>query len=142
MRKGPIILIDDDDDDQFLLRRMLKELNVRNQIRFFSNGQLAFEYLLVTDEQPFIILCDMNMPVMDGLELRRHIDENEGLRKKAIPFIFLTTDASIEPVKEAYKTPIQGFFKKAADYEVAKEQLNWIVGYWLHCVHPMNQAWS
>ncbi|MEZ0487328.1 response regulator [Fibrella aquatica] len=142
MNRRPIILIEDDEDDQFLLHRLLKELDVQNNIRYFANGQQALDYLTVTDEQPFIILCDMNMPVMSGLELRLRIDEDDALRKKAIPFIFLTTDASQQLVKGAYEATIQGFFKKEGGYSEAKEQLRWIIGYWSHCIHPNNQGWS
>ena len=77
MRSGPILLIEDDEDDQFLLQQMIHGLDVKNQLRFFSNGQQVLDYLRVTQEQPFVILCDVNMPVMNGLELRRKIDQDE-----------------------------------------------------------------
>ncbi|GAB3935237.1 response regulator [Larkinella terrae] len=136
MFTGPIIIIEDDEDDQFILEEIIRELNVPNPIRFFANGEQVLEYLLASLEQPFIILCDINMPLMSGLELRRAIDENETLRRKAIPFIFLSTDASPQLVNQAYETTIQGFFKKAVVYQQTKEQLHWIIGYWRHCVHP------
>ncbi len=54
------------------------------------------------------------MPIMNGLELRRHIQENEGLRKKSIPFVFLSTAARPKEVEEAYNLTVQGFFVKAS----------------------------
>lgn len=138
MRSGPIIIIEDDEDDQFFIKKILDELDVPNAVHFFENGQQVLDYLSVNVEQPFIILCDVNMPLMGGLELRRHIDANEVIKKKAVPFIFLTTDASPRLVQDAYEATIQGFFKKAVGYQAAKEQLQWIVGYWLHCIHPHN----
>lgn len=138
MQQGSILLIEDDEDDQFLIQQMLTELGVPNRIQFFANGELAMAYLLTMQEQPFIILCDVNMPVMNGIELRQRIDENPELREKAIPFIYLTTDASRGLVETAYKATIQGFFKKETAYGKAKEQLRCIISYWEHCLHPQN----
>jgi CheY-like chemotaxis protein len=138
MRSGPIVLVEDDEDDQFLVKRMLQELGVSNPVRLFTNGRQVLDYLMTTSEQPFIIMCDVNMPIMSGLELRQYIDADVILRDKAIPFIFLTTDASWHLIKAAYRATIQGFFKKATSYEAAKEQLQWIIGYWQHCLHPHN----
>lgn len=136
MRTGPIITIEDDEDDQFLIRRAVQELAIPNELRFFSNGVEALHYLEVTAEKPFIILCDMNMPLMSGLELRERIEANDYLKNKAIPFIFLTTDASPDLVSKAYQATIQGFFRKATKYEALKEQLRSITDYWNNCLHP------
>ncbi|WP_421826072.1 response regulator [Larkinella sp.] len=134
--KGPIISIEDDDDDQFLLAQIIKQLDIPNEIRFFSNGQLALQYLEVTDEQPFLILCDINMPIMNGLELRRRINQNEYLREKSIPFVYLTTAANIDIIREAYGEEVQGFFQKATDYAGFQHQMKLLVEYWQSCLHP------
>lgn len=138
MRNGPILIIDDDEDDQFLTKRMLSELSVSNPVRFFTNGQQVLDYLTNTDEQPFIVLSDVNMPLMGGLELRQAVNANPILRDKAIPFVFLTTDASHELIKDAYTDTIQGFFRKVMGYEAAREQLRMVLTYWQHCLHPSN----
>ncbi|WP_317171611.1 response regulator [Spirosoma profusum] len=107
-----------------------------NPIHFFVTGQQVLDYLLTTSEQPFLILCGINMPKMNGLELRQRIEANQTLKQRAIPFIFLTTDASPSLIEEAYEGTIQGFFKKSVGHEAAKEQLRWIMGYWQHCLYP------
>jgi CheY-like chemotaxis protein len=107
-----------------------------NPIEFFGDGQQALAYLEKTKEQPFLILCDINMPRMNGIELRQRIDASGYLRKKAIPFIFLTTAGEDRLVELAYTSTIQGFFQKAHSYEDLKQQLNMIVMYWLRCSHP------
>lgn len=136
MRAGPVIILEDDEDDQLLLQAIIQELKIPNPIHFFLDGQQLLDYLANTQDQPFIILCDINMPRMNGLELRRYIDQDPQLKKKAIPFIFLTTDASPDLIQEAYESRIQGFFQKAGGYETAKQQLAGIMYYWLHCLHP------
>ncbi|WP_229312239.1 response regulator [Larkinella punicea] len=134
--KGPIISIEDDEDDQFLLGQIVKQLDIPNEIRFFPNGQLALQYLEATDEQPFLILCDINMPIMNGLELRRRINQNETLRQKSIPFVYLTTAANPDIIREAYEQEVQGFFQKATDYAGFQQQMKLLVVYWQNCLHP------
>ncbi|MCF0055835.1 response regulator [Dyadobacter sp. CY356] len=133
---GPIISIEDDHDDQYLLKSVLEEMNIANPVYFFENGLEAFNFLEVTTEQPFLILCDINMPVMNGLELRQRIDENPYLKKKAIPFIFLSTSGSLPLIDEAYKSTIQGFYKKGSSFQDFKKQIELIVAYWEACLHP------
>lgn len=140
MLAGPIIIIEDDADDQYIFQKIIRELNVPNTIRFFNNGQLVLDYLQETEEQPFLIICDINMPLMNGLELRKCIERDEPMKKKIIPFIFLTTDASPALIQEAYEVTIQGFFKKTTGYEATKRQLEQIIGYWSLCLHP-NSEW-
>lgn len=136
---GPIISVEDDEDDQYLIGEVIRQLNLPNPLRFFSNGQAALHYLRTTSEQPFLILCDINMPIMNGLELRKEINENEYLRMKSIPFVYLTTAANTQLIKEAYNSMVQGFYKKAIDYSGLNQQLKLIVEYWQSCLHPNSQ---
>jgi len=67
---GPIIVIEDDIDDQELLRDVFQKINYPNKVRYFNDGESALEYLNRTDVIPFLILSDINMPVLDGFALR------------------------------------------------------------------------
>lgn len=134
--KKPIIHIEDDPDDQLIIRQALTELSIANPIRFFPNGQEALDYLQTTSEQPLLILCDINMPMMSGLELRNRIDANAYLKAKAVPFIFYTTSASPELVKKAYEGSIQGFHQKEPSFTALQRQLDQIITYWKSCLHP------
>ena len=134
--KGPILYVEDDEDDQFLLTQAMKAVGVANKICFFSNGEAALTYLKTTQERPFLILCDINMPVMNGIELARTIYENEFLRHKSIPFVYLTTAANPELVKTAYEMPVQGFYQKPATNEELQAQLRLIIDYWTSCLRP------
>jgi len=137
--KGPIISIEDDEDDQYLIGQVIRQLNLPNSLHFFSNGQTALNYLKTTVEQPFLILCDINMPIMNGLELRKEINGSEYLRNKSIPFVYLTTAANNQLVRDAYDSMVQGFYKKAIDYSGLNQQLKLIVEYWQNCLHPNSQ---
>lgn len=133
---GPIVYIDDDEDDQFLFEQILKELGLANEVRSFFDGQEALYYLTTTSEKPLLILCDLNMPLMSGIELRQRINADEYLKEKSIPFVFYTTLAGPEQVRRAYSTTVQGFYAKAQELTKYKAQISLIVNYWKDCLHP------
>ena len=135
---GPIILIDDDLDDQEIMQEVLRGLNIHNPLLFFKNGKDAETYLRTTPHLPFLILCDINMPVMNGLQLRAAIEADPVLRKKNIPFIFLSTTGNPNVVRQAYSFTVQGFFQKKSNLHELSENLKMIVEYWRNCLHPNN----
>lgn len=132
----PIIIVDDDLDDHTIFREIAERLNLTNQLLFFRNGTDVLPYLRTTQDKPFIIICDVNMPVMNGLDLRRAINNEEFLRKKSIPFVFFTTAASSGQVQEAYDLTVQGFFIKESSYLETEKTFKLILDYWNKCKHP------
>ncbi|HZI26335.1 MAG TPA: response regulator [Chryseolinea sp.] len=132
----PILIVEDDADDQYFIRTICDKLGLVGELIFFEDGQKALNYLQNTERKTFLILCDINMPVMNGLELRRKIQENEHLRKKSIPFIFLSTAARPKEVEEAYDLTVQGFFVKASQLSEMEKSLDLILNYWIRCKHP------
>jgi CheY-like chemotaxis protein len=137
MRNGPIILVDDDIDDADIMKEILSDLGVENKIRHFSLCSYAWNYLQTTNESPFIILCDVNIPQQNGLEFKKQIDQDQYLRQRSIPFIFYSTSAEKHAVDEAYKElTIQGFFKKQNSIEDLTKSLKVIIAYWKLCHHP------
>ena len=137
-KRGPILLVEDDKDDQEIIKEVLHQINIPNKFICFANGQEVLDYLKTTADQPFLILCDVNMPVMDGLELRKSIDENEYLRRKSIPFVFLTTTAGGSAVKAAFDMSVQGFFEKGSNMQEIGTIIRLIYDYWQMCRHPNN----
>lgn len=131
-----IIVVDDDPDDQFLIQRMLERMGIISPVLFFDNGKEALDYLTHTVDDTFLIMSDINMPVMNGLELRESINKNESLRRKSIPFIFFSTAARPSDVNAAYDMTVQGFFVKDAAFESMQESLEIIIRYWTRCKHP------
>jgi CheY-like chemotaxis protein len=133
---GPIIIIEDDLDDQELLVEVFKELNYPNEIIFFNDGEEALTYLINSSVEPFIIFSDINMPKLNGVELREKVHNNEDLRIKSIPYLFFTTSAEQKHVVEAYSKSIQGFFIKPNQYDKLKKIIHTIVEYWVECESP------
>ena len=101
-----------------------------------SNGKEALEYLHTTTEHPFLILCDINMPVMDGLEFRNAIEQDPFLKKKDIPFVYLTTTGNPLIVRKAYALTVQGFFQKKNNLDELRHCLKMIIEYWRGCLNP------
>jgi len=135
-KNGPIVVIEDDVDDQEMLSEIFVALNYPNKILFFENGQMALEYLSASHEKPFLILSDINLPKLTGLELRDKLHNNEALRLKCIPYLFLTTAASQQAVIKAYSSSIQGFFVKPLSYGELERMIKRILEYWQDCVAP------
>lgn len=135
-KTGPIIIIEDDLDDQDILSEIFQELRYKNELIFFSDSTKALEYLTDTEIEPFLVLSDINMPKLNGMELRDKIHNNEDLRLKSIPYLFFSTSAEQKHVIDAYSRSIQGFFVKPSEYEKLKSILMKIVEYWQECESP------
>ena len=136
-KNGNILIVEDDIDDKELLEDLIVDLGITNTIIWKPNGAEAFSFLCTTTEPMFIIFSDINMPIMNGLELKRKIDADKELRRKSIPFVFYSTAASKQAVTEAYtELTIQGFFIKGSDYNKTKAVVNNIIQYWKECIHP------
>ena len=135
-KTGPIIVIEDDRDDQELLNTVFKELNFNNEIIFFGEGEEALDYLIKSAVEPFIILSDINMPRLNGIELREKIHTNEDLRIKCIPYLFFSTSAEQKFVVDAYSKSVQGFFVKPNSFDKLKRTIKIIIEYWQECESP------
>ena len=129
-KNGPIIVIEDDVDDQELLTVIFKKLNYTNKIIFFTDGNAALELLNKSDVQPFLILSDINMPKLNGFELRSKIFTNEQLQTKCIPYLFFTTGANRKAVIDAYALSVQGFFIKPTSMDALEQTIKKIIEYW------------
>jgi CheY-like chemotaxis protein len=135
-KSGPIIVIEDDADDQWLLDETFKNLNYPNKVIFFSDGYEALDFIEKSDINPFLILSDINMPKINGFELRKIIQNNEALKVRCIPYLFFTTGANRKAVYDAYSMSSQGFFIKPHSMEHLQNIIRKIVEYWQECYSP------
>jgi CheY-like chemotaxis protein len=135
-KTGPIIIIEDDVDDQEILVDIFNKLGYKNEIVYFFDGNKALEYLNKTDVQPFLILSDINMPKINGFELRSKIFTNEQLQLKCIPYLFFTTGANKKAVVDAYSLSVQGFFLKSNSIQDLQNTIRKIIEYWQECIAP------
>ncbi|MES2592984.1 MAG: response regulator [Bacteroidota bacterium] len=133
--KGKFIFIDDDVQEHVMFKKALKKY-CDNEVLSAYNGEEAFEIIKQNKHSVFIIICDINMPKVNGLELKRLIEGTPDLKMRAIPFIFHSTHDSGIVVKEAYSLGIQGFIKKSDDMSESVRCLDLIIEFWSSIVHP------
>ena len=135
-KNGTIVIIEDDQDDQELLVEIFKNLGYENKIVYFQDGNDALVYLNKSDVQPFLILSDINMPKLNGFELRNRIFTDEQLQSRCIPYLFFTTAANKKSVVDAYSMSVQGFFVKPTSMQALEDTIRKIVEYWKECIAP------
>ncbi len=125
----PILLVEDDQVDAMTVKRALKELHVTNPLVHEDNGEAALARLRDPEGQkPCIILLDLNMPVMSGIELLRVVKEDEQL--KGIPVVVLTTSAEQEDKVSSFNLGVAGYMAKPVDYRQFVEVMRSINTYW------------
>jgi len=114
-RKLTILLIEDDTIEIMKVNRTIKSLGVSHQIIEANNGEVALEILNKKDRLPDIILLDLNMPKINGIEFLKILKNDNTL--KYIPTIILTTSTNHKDVLECYKIGISGYVIKPIRFQ-------------------------
>lgn len=107
LEKTRVLLVEDDYEGRAMIRVMLQQIGITN-VTEARGGQEAVEYLLRDADTVDIILCDWNMPVMDGPAVLRHVRE----REPYIPFLMITGRGDIASVTQAKAFGIDGYIRK------------------------------
>jgi CheY-like chemotaxis protein len=136
---GLILFIDDNIEEHVLFKHSIKSTDVKNKIVTFRNGLEAYDFIKGTKEEIFFIISDINMPKMDGLELKRRIESDSEMRAKSIPFVFHSNQTSPAEIRTAFTLGIQGFIKKK-DYDETVRLLTALFYFWSNCIHPKDVA--
>lgn len=129
IRNKSILLVEDDIVDVMTVKRAFKEICVENRLSSVSNGEEALEFLNEsTNELPGLILLDLNMPKMSGLEFMRMLKKSEQFR--SIPVIVMTTSDNENDRCESFKNSIAGYMVKPVDYDAFIGMVKAIKEYW------------
>jgi len=125
----PILLVEDDIVDARIVKRALDELGAATPLIHLTNGEEALRYLRNDqNERPCIILLDLNMPRMNGIEFLRAIKDEENL--KTIPVIVLTTSREGRDVLDTFDLNVAGYVVKPVDYKRFVDTIRTIDRYW------------
>lgn len=124
----PILLVEDDQVDVLTTRRALRELQVPNPLVVCENGEEGLAYLRGDGEQPCIVLLDLNMPVMNGIEFLANLKSDRRLRR--IPAVVLTTSEEQEDKMKSFDLGAAGYMAKCVDYRRFVEVMRSIKLYW------------
>jgi CheY-like chemotaxis protein len=136
MNYAPVLIVDDDGEDREFLQEAWNELNFKNPLLYFKNGNEVLQYLQSENTKPFLIICDVNIPVMDGFELKKKLLEDRTMNYKSIPFVFWSSQVSKTQIQKAYDLGANGFFVKENNLRDLKQSLFEIVMYWLKSKTP------
>ena len=124
-----ILLLEDDDIDAMTVRRALKELNTSFVLERVTNGEEGLTYLRGSaNQRPGLILLDLNMPRMNGIEFLGELKADLAL--KHIPIVVLTTSKEENDRLAAFDKCIAGYMVKPVDYEQFVNIMRTICEYW------------
>jgi len=127
--KQTILLVEDDKIDIRSVQRSFGELRVVNPLVVTHNGEEALEYLKNdTGKRPGLILLDLRMPRMDGIEFLKIIRKDDKL--KIIPVVILTTSKEDEDKMDSFNLGIAGYMMKPVNYKAFVEVIRTIKLYW------------
>lgn len=132
-----ILLVEDDPAHAEIVRRNLKDFRVANRIVHVEDGQAALDYLFrqngytapETSPRPHLILLDLRLPKVDGLEVLRRIKADEELKR--LPIVVLTTSAAEADMVNAYTHGAGSYLVKPVDFEKFTKLLDAFGFYWL-----------
>lgn len=129
-----IFLIEDDPDHELLTIRALRKANIANEIRIARDGEEAIEMLFgqgadAFQEMPSIILLDLKLPKIDGLEVLRKIRETA--RTQTLPVVVLTSSDEESDIVRSYRLGANSYVRKPVDFSEFAEATRQLGLYWL-----------
>jgi CheY-like chemotaxis protein len=127
--KKPILLVEDDYVDATTVKRALKDIKVANPLHVAGNGEEALDFLRNgKNGKPCIILLDLNLPKMNGIEFLEIAKKDEFLRR--IPVVVLTTSKDEQDIVSSFNFSVAGYMIKPVDYMQFVETIRTLDVYW------------
>lgn len=132
-----VMLVEDNVDHAELVIRTLEEHRIANRVRHFLDGQSALDYLFQRGEfqnasdyvRPHVILLDLRLPRVDGIDVLKTIKEDDNL--KTIPVVVLTTSEAEKDVAKAYYNHANSYLVKPVGFDEFKRLMDDLGFYWL-----------
>ena len=145
MIKKDILLIEDNPDDETLALRALKKNHIINEIIVVRDGEEALNYLFCRGvyserdirNQPEVILLDLKLPKISGLEILQEIRNNE--ETKFLPVVVLTSSDEEKDLVESYKLGANSYIRKPVDFEKFQKAILDLSLYWLILNKTLNK---
>ena len=131
-----ILLVEDDPDDEALAVRALKQYRITNDIVVVRDGVEALEYLFCTGtyatrdpKPPFVVLLDLKLPKLDGLEVLRRLRSDD--RTRFVPVVVLTSSDEEQDIMRGYSLGANSYVRKPIDFAQFSEAVRQLGLYWL-----------
>jgi two-component system, response regulator len=141
--KKTILLVEDNANDEYLTLRALKKYNVANDVVVARDGVEAIDYLFATGahegrdtrELPLVVLLDLKLPRIDGLEVLRRVRADE--RTRLLPIVILTSSNEERDVINGYKLGTNSYVQKPVDFTAFMDAVGQLGLYWLMLNQPV-----
>jgi two-component system, chemotaxis family, response regulator Rcp1 len=138
MQEVHVLLVEDNEGDVLLTREAFKELTIRTKLSVVYDGAEALQFLkregvYADAEYPQLILLDINMPGLNGIEVLEFIKSNPLLRQ--IPVVMLTTSASTDDIKVCYEKSANCFITKPLEFKEFLSVIRSIESFWFRVAH-------
>jgi CheY-like chemotaxis protein len=142
MKERRILLVEDRQDDIDLTLRSLKDNKITNKIDVVRDGAEALDYIFVTgvysdrniEDLPSVILLDIKLPKVDGMEVLRRIREDK--RTKMLPVVILTSSKEESDLINSYKLGCNSYVRKPIEFEEFSKAIRELGLYWLLLNEP------
>ncbi len=135
-KDGSIIIVEDDPDDKDIITQILSDIGIKNETITFSNGEEAYNHLTKTATTPFLIISDINMPKMNGIELKRKIRAESGMSLLSTPFILMSTADPADSHIQKATSSVKEYFKKPDNLEDYKKEVQGLIDFWSASMQP------
>jgi two-component system, response regulator len=137
MDKKMILLVEDNPDDELLTLRAFKKSKVLNDVEVVRDGVEALDFLFCTgsygdrdlNDMPQLILLDLKLPKIDGLEVLKRLRTDK--RTRHLPIVILTSSKEEQDIVEGYKLGCNSYVRKPVDFSQFVEAVNQLGLYWL-----------
>ena len=148
MRTSTILLVEDNPDDEMLALRAFKKNNITNEVNIARDGVEALDFLFGRGayqgrdltQQPSLILLDLKLPKMDGLEVLKALRANENTR--LIPVVVMTTSKEEDDLVRSYSYGANSYIRKPVDFNQFIDAVRQVGLYWLVLNEPLPAHWS
>ncbi|WP_375446448.1 response regulator [uncultured Fibrella sp.] len=123
-----IFLVDDDEDDQFLVKQVIKQHSPESTVEVLDDGEKLIQALKHASSLPSLVLLDLNMPRMNGLEALRHVRANQSYDE--IPIVILTTSDNEHDRQQALRLQATDYLVKPGSAEQMSQLVSVIKQQW------------
>ena len=137
MNEVEILLVEDSSADVELTLRALSQHNLANHVQVARDGAEAIEFLQGSNRSPKVVLLDLKLPKVSGLDVLRRIKDDE--RTKRIPVVVLTSSREEPDIAEAYRLGANSYIVKPVDFEDFVRAVSDAGLYWLLLNEPPHE---
>mgnify|MGYP001794160487 CR=1 FL=1 len=125
----PIVLVEDNPDDEMLTMRALQRSKLKNPILIARDGAEALDTIFAADPLPSVVLLDLKLPKVNGLEVLRHLRADA--RTRLLPVVMLTSSTEEQDIVDSYDLGANSYVRKPVEFSQFTEAVTQLGLYWV-----------